>query len=182
MARFEDLRHSLWDTGSRYGVQPPLTDQLIAEAERLLNVTLPGSLLDLLRHQNGGAVADSRNAFPTSRPTSWSADHVPFDLVMGIGRHEEALSLLDSPYLVQEWGLPTAVVLVSGDGPCWIGLDHRACGRHGEPSVTWFDAELEAELTLAPNFRSFIEGLTSASDFESDFESAHHGDVPDGPH
>jgi hypothetical protein len=166
MARFEDLQRSLWDTGSGYTVQPALTDEAIAEAQGLLNITLPSSLLDLLRHRNGGEVADNWNAFPISQPTSWSTDHVPFDSVMGIGRREGAMSLLDSPYLVEEWGLPTGLVLLSGDGHCWIGLDYRACGRHGEPSVTWFDADFGTELALAPDFRSFIEGLTAARDFE----------------
>jgi hypothetical protein len=32
--------------------------------------------------------------------------------------------------------------------------------------VTWFDAELNTELPLAKDFRSFIRGLVSASDFE----------------
>lgn len=165
MARFEDLRRTLWDPGNRYGVQPPLTDQLVAEAERALRVALPGSLLDLLRHQNGGVVAADRDAFPASRPNSWSADHVPFETVMGIGRRGKALSMLDSPYLVREWGLPTPVALVSGGGPCSIALDYRVCGPHGEPSMTWFDAELEEELHLAPAFRSFVEGLAPSADF-----------------
>ncbi|MGW4809517.1 SMI1/KNR4 family protein [Kitasatospora sp. NPDC004272] len=167
MARFEDLQQSLWDTDSDYGVQPPMTDHVFLEAERLLNVTLLSSLLDLLRQQNGGQVTSSRNAFPTSRPTSWSADHVPFDSLLGIGHRERTISLLDSPYLVKEWNLPAPVVLVSGDGPCWIGLDYRACGRDGEPFVTWFDADDNSELVLAPDFHSFVEGLTSASGFES---------------
>lgn len=166
MARFEDLCSSLWDTTSEYAVQPPLTDQAVAEAQRLLDVTLPASLLALLRHRNGGVVAADWDAFPTSAPTSSSADHIPFDLVMGIGRREDTLSLLDSPYLVEEWGLPSAVVVVSAGAPCFVGLDYRACGRHGEPSVAWFDAELDKELTLAPDFRSFIEGLAPAGDFE----------------
>jgi hypothetical protein len=167
MAAFEDRQRSLWDTGSDYGVQPPLTDQAIVEAEGLLTVTLPGSLLDLLRIQNGGQVSDSRSAFPTSMPTSWSADHVPFDAVMGIGNRERMLSILDSPYLVEEWDLSPATVLISGDGHFWIGLDYRVCGRHGEPSVTWFDADDKTELALAPDFRSFVQGLTSASDIAS---------------
>ncbi|WP_393087545.1 SMI1/KNR4 family protein [Streptomyces sp. LN704] len=168
MARFEDLQRVVWDTGDDHGVLPPLTEQAVLEAEGLLSVTLPGSLLDLLRHQNGGQVSHGWNAFPTRRPTSWSADHVPFDSVMGIGRRERTLSMLDSPYLVEEWGLPTAVVLLSGDGHYWIGLDYRACGRHGEPSVTWFDTDDNSELALAPNFRSFAEGLTPVSEFESE--------------
>ncbi|MEU0837303.1 SMI1/KNR4 family protein [Streptomyces sp. NPDC005969] len=168
MTRFEDLQYLFWDTGSDCGVQAPLTEQTILGAEDLLNVALPGSLVDLLRKQNGGQVTCNWNAFPTSRPTSWSADHVPFDSMMGIGHRERTLSMLDSPYLVEEWGLPTAVVLVSGDGHYWIGLDYRACGRHGEPSVTWFDTDDNSELVLAPDFRSFIEGLTPASKFESE--------------
>lgn len=45
-------------------MQPALTDRAIAEAQRLLDVTLPESLLDLLRHRNGGEVADEWSAFP----------------------------------------------------------------------------------------------------------------------
>ncbi|MFJ3222616.1 SMI1/KNR4 family protein [Streptomyces sp. NPDC086783] len=168
MARFEDLRQLLWDPDSSCGVQLPLTRQAIAQAEDRLGVVLPGALLDLLRTRNGGQIADDWNAFPTSGATSWSADHVPFDSMMGIGHREEALSMLDSPYLVAEWGLPANVVTFSGDGHWWIGLDYRAGGGHGEPSVTWFDADDGTELPLAPDFRSFVEGLTSAGRFESD--------------
>jgi hypothetical protein len=70
------------------------------------------------------------------------------------------LSLLDTPYLVEEWGLPAPVVLLSGDGHSWIALDYRASGPQGEPSVTWLDADRGTELALAPDFRSFIEALT----------------------
>ncbi|MBF9071533.1 SMI1/KNR4 family protein [Streptacidiphilus fuscans] len=166
MARSDDVQPAFWDTGSNYGVQQPLTDHAVREAERLLDVTLPASLLDLLRVRNGGQVAGTRNAFRTDKPTSWSAGHVPFDQVAGVGRRERTVSLLDSPYLVKEWGLPSPVVLLAGDGPCWIALDYRACGRHGEPSVTWFDADFSFELPLASDFGSFVEGLSSASDFD----------------
>lgn len=179
MARFEDLCRSLWDIDGEAVVQPPLTDEAIAEAERLLRVTLPASLLDLLRHRNGGVVAESRDAFPTSEPTSWSTDHVPVDFVMGIGGREGTLSLLDSPYLVGEWGLPAAVVLVSAAGAaCFIGLDYRACGRHGEPSVVWFDADRDTELTLAPDFRSFVERLVPVGDFENEDGDGDGEEVP----
>ncbi|WP_030248189.1 SMI1/KNR4 family protein [Streptomyces sp. NRRL S-350] len=166
MDRSDDVQPAFWDTGSNYGVQQPLTDEAVREAERLLDVTLPASLLDLLRIQNGGQVTGTRNAFRTDKPTSWSADHVPFDHVMGVGHRERTVSLLDSPYLVEEWSLPAPVVLLSGDGPCWVALDYRACGRHGEPSVAWFDADFSVELALAPDFGSFVEGLSSASDFD----------------
>ncbi|QNP74493.1 hypothetical protein IAG44_36915 [Streptomyces roseirectus] len=37
-------------------------------------------MLEILRVQNGGAVAKLWNAFPTDVPTSWSEDHVWFDV------------------------------------------------------------------------------------------------------
>lgn len=43
-----------------------------------------------------------------------------------------------------------------------MALDYR---RAAEPSVTWFDAELESELPLAPTFRAFTEGLVPSGSF-----------------
>ncbi|MEU4098832.1 SMI1/KNR4 family protein [Streptomyces sp. NPDC026673] len=172
MARFDEVKAAFWGDGD-YGVQSPLTDEAVRDAECVLGVTLPAALLDLLRLRNGGSAAAGHNAFPTGRPTSWSEDHVPFADVMGIGRREGMLSLLDTPYLVAEWQLPSPIVLLCGDGHYWIGLDYRTCGPDGEPSVTWFDAELGTELALAGTFRAFVEGLTSDGAF---------GDGPDsGP-
>jgi hypothetical protein len=82
---------------------------------------------------------------------------------MGIGRRDGMTSLLDTPYLVEEWGLPAPLVLLSGDGHHWVGLDYRTCERDEEPSVTWFETDLDAELVLAADFRSFVEGLAGSS-------------------
>lgn len=156
-----------WGEGL-YGVQPPLTDGGVQDAERQLGFCLPASLLEILQVQNGGVVADLWNAFPTDVPTSWSENHVPLDGMMGIGRFDGQLSLLDTAYLVKEWGLPSPVVLLSGDGHCWIALDYRACGARGEPSVTWFDVDTDTELPLAADFQTFVERLTAAASFELD--------------
>ncbi|MEU8078771.1 SMI1/KNR4 family protein [Catellatospora citrea] len=130
MARFDVVKATFWADSAR-GVQPPLTDDMVADAERLLGVSLPGALLELLRVQNGGIVADAWDMFPTSAATSWSESHVPFDTLQGIGRAEGTLSLLDTPYLVGEWGLPSPLVLLTGDGHCWVALDYRECGPDG---------------------------------------------------
>ncbi|MFF6772269.1 SMI1/KNR4 family protein [Streptomyces sp. NPDC012637] len=167
MAEFDEVKATFWGEGLD-GVQPPLTDAVVEEAERQLGVRLPASLLQILRIQNGGVVADAWNAFPTDVPTSWSESHVPFDEMMGIGRHDDQLSLLDTAYLVEEWGLPSSVVLLSGDGHCWIALDYRACGKRGEPSVTWFDVETGTELPLATDFTEFVERLTAAASLDDD--------------
>lgn len=162
MAGFDEVKASFW-RDSPFGVLPPLTDDVIRETEGSLGLRLPGALLELLRVQNGGPVRDRWNAFRTSRPTSWSSNHVPLRTVFGIGPTDGFGSLLDSPYLVREWGLPSQVVLLSGSGPCWIALDYRTGGGAGEPVVTWFDQDYSTELLLAKDFRSFVEGLTAAS-------------------
>ncbi|MEC3973989.1 hypothetical protein [Amycolatopsis sp. H20-H5] len=56
--------------------------------------------------------------------------------------------------------MPSPILLLSGDGHTWIGLDYRVRGRQCEPSVTWFDADDESELALAADFESFLDGLT----------------------
>ncbi|MER5312169.1 SMI1/KNR4 family protein [Streptomyces sp. NPDC002773] len=165
MARSDVVKATFWGEGL-YGVQPPLTGAVVQDAELQLGVRLPALLLEFLRVQNGGLVAELWNAFPTDVPTSWSEDHIPLDDMMGIGRHDGQSSLLDSPYLVQEWGLPSPLVLLSGDGHCWIALDYRVCGERGEPSVTWFDVDGDTEIPLAADFQTFIERLTAAASFD----------------
>ncbi|MFE3505020.1 SMI1/KNR4 family protein [Kitasatospora sp. NPDC059146] len=157
MPGFEVLQDVFWDGSVDHGVQPPLTDQLVHQAEHTLGVSLPASLVALLRLQNGGQVTDGLCAFPTSAPTSWASDHVPFEHLMGIGHRPGTLSLFDSAYLVGEWGLPAPLVLLSGSGPCWIALDYRTGPT---PTVGWFDADFRSELPLAADFQEFVEGLT----------------------
>ncbi|MGN9840165.1 SMI1/KNR4 family protein [Nonomuraea sp. H19] len=91
MTRFEDVKATFWGDGD-YGVQLPITEKAITEAEHELGVRFPSALLDLLRVQNGGQVAAGWNAFATSQPTSWSEDHIPFAELMGIGRRERMRS------------------------------------------------------------------------------------------
>ncbi|MER7622546.1 SMI1/KNR4 family protein [Streptomyces sp. NPDC126503] len=173
MTRFDEVKARFWDEGS-CGSVSPVTEEAIKEAEHRLGVRLPASLLELLRIRDGGLVAEAWDAFPTDVPTSWSADHVPFGELLGIGRYDRRSSLLDSPYRIAEWGLPTPLVLLSGDGHTWIALDYRSCGERGEPSVTWFDEEYGTGLPLAADFRTFVERLAPASSFDHD-DAARHG-------
>ena len=55
--------------------------------------------------------------------------------------------------------MPKGIVLLSGDEHTWVALDYRSCGPTGEPSITWFDNEMEEEVALAPNFQAFLDGL-----------------------
>ncbi|HVK24750.1 MAG TPA: SMI1/KNR4 family protein [Actinokineospora sp.] len=155
-------------SGSAYGVHAPLTDEAVREAERALGVALPATLVELLRVQNGGGVVFGRTAYPTSTRTSWAPDQVPFEDLMGIGPAGSVRTILDTPHLVREWDLPEPIVLLTGDGHWWIALDYRVCGPTGEPSVAWLDVDMREDLTLAPDFRSFIEGLVPTAAFAED--------------
>jgi hypothetical protein len=162
MAPFAEVEASFWD---REGdTPPPVTPGEVTDTERVLGVTLPESLLRLLRLQNGGVVAEAWDACPAP-PNSWAGDHVPFDHVAGAGPPGGDITLSDTPYLVTEWGLPSPVVLLSGDGHYWIALDYRACGPAGEPPVVWLDVEAGQDLRIAPDFHTFVERLTAADTF-----------------
>ncbi|WP_211588752.1 SMI1/KNR4 family protein [Allorhizocola rhizosphaerae] len=164
MTPFEQVAGTFWDTAVSYGVLAPLTPGAVITAERQLGVKLPGALVQLLQIQNGGAVADAWSEC-SSEPNFYAEDCVPFDHLFGIGPATDtgATTLLDTPYLVQEWDLPPGVVLLSGQGHYWVALDYRTCGTEGEPTVTWIDNEMDHELHLASNFRTFVENLMPAT-------------------
>ncbi len=156
---------------------PPLTDEMVAEAERQLGVKLPTEYLTLLRVQNGG---DTNGfGFPMIRPTAWAEDHVPLHDLFGIVTdpdHRTAQNILDTAYMTEEWGLPPRQVLLTGDGHWWITLDYRA---GDEATVAWLYVDLDQDFQVAPSFAAFIDGLLPDSAFASD-EDAAHGDAPDG--
>ncbi|MEV6924820.1 SMI1/KNR4 family protein [Dactylosporangium sp. NPDC051485] len=166
MAPFEQVIARFWHADEKHGMLPPLTQDMIAAAEGELGVTLPADLLRLLRVQNGGLVAEAWDASP-AEANFYAEDHVPFDHLAGIGpsHNAGAVTLLDTPYLVQEWDLPSPIVLLSGQGHYWVALDYRACGPRGNPSVVWLDDEMEQELRLAHDFRAFVEQLASSASY-----------------
>ncbi|MFI2351738.1 hypothetical protein ACH492_32950 [Streptomyces sp. NPDC019443] len=83
---------------------------------------------------------------------------------MGIGRRARTPSLLETPYLVREWDLPSPLVLLTGADTAGLPST-TAPVAPGGPSVTWFDADLGTELALAADFPAFLQGLTAAGDF-----------------
>ena len=136
---------------------PPITDEAVADAERVLGVKLPRELVALLRIQNGGYLKGF--VYPTHRPTSWAQDHVLLRELSGIGSSAAPSGLhniYNTVYMTAEWGLPPKQVLLSGDGHWWISLDYRT---GAEPSVAWIDVEVGEDIQLAPSFGAFLNGL-----------------------
>ncbi len=151
--------HSFWE--DNFYNHPPLTDQMVEQAEAMLGFKLPGSLIALLWIQNGGYTKGF--VHPMKQRTTWAEDHVPLDDLGGIvldPEHETALNLLQTEYMTKEWGLPEKQVLLSGDGHYWITLDYR----HGpEPTVAWIDVECGEDFQVAASFDDFLSGLVPAT-------------------
>ena len=148
---------------SNFYKHPPLTDEMVAVAERELGVKLPAEYVALLRIQNGGYTYGF--GFPTSERTTWAEDHVPLRDLAGIvtdPKVRTAQNILKTAYLTEEWGLPPRQALLAGDGHWWITLDYR----NGDvPSVAWIDVECGQDIQIAPSFAAFLEGLRPASEF-----------------
>lgn len=146
--------------GTDYYKNPKLTDTMVAEAHQILGVTLPETLLALLRVQNGGYTRGF--VFPTDRRTSWAEDHVALDELFGIGNKDGPTgghNLLDTANMTKEWGLPPNQVLLAGDGHWWITLDYR---KRNVPSIAWIDVEVGEDAQLAPSFDEFLAKLVPA--------------------
>ena len=143
----------------------PLTPAGITRAERILDCHLPDAYLALLHARNGGETRGF--VFPTTQRISWAADHVPFESLNGIeendGRKERGI--LSDSKTCATWGVPDRLVPLCGDGHWWIALDYR---RGAEPSVTWYDTEVEEDIPLAPSFDAFLSGLRPAEEVDEE--------------
>ena len=147
-----------------------MTDEMVTRAESVLGLSLPSDYLALMRRCNGGYLTDT--AVPTSRPTSWAADHVSMSSMFGVpavgddGSRGTGSGILCTAYMTREWGLPQGLVLLDGDGHTWIALDYRL--GVGEPTVVWLDVEAGDELLIANSFDELLNSLRPDTDFDAD--------------
>lgn len=84
-----------------------ISEDEIKKVEKKLNLTLPQQYKKLIIQQNGGLI--NFNAFPTNQETSCADDHIEVDHIRGI---EKDLGILESEYLIKEWGLPQKLLLI----------------------------------------------------------------------
>lgn len=57
-------------------------------------------------------------------------------------------------YMTLEWGLPEDLVLLEGDGHCWLALDYRS--QSHDPPVIFIESAECSWLTVAPNLAALI--------------------------
>jgi hypothetical protein len=150
-------KNEFW--GNNYYNNPPLTDNMVSVAENILKVKLPTLFIELLKIQNGGYTKGF--AYPMTVKTTWADNHVPLSELFGIVTDkaiESAHNILNTPYMIEEWGLPENQVLLNGDGHWWITLDYR---KSDIPTVRWIDIECDQDIHIADNFDDFFNGLVS---------------------
>ncbi|WP_129688971.1 SMI1/KNR4 family protein [Gottfriedia acidiceleris] len=146
------MKNSIWlEENDLYQLEP-LTDEMVKKAEEKFNIKLPNKYIEILKQQNGGVI--KFDSFPTEIPTSWADDHINVDHILGIG---EETGILESEYLIKEWGLPRNIVLISGDGHSWIALDYRK--TKVDPPVIYIDLDEDQIIKIAPKFEVFLKGL-----------------------
>ncbi|MCY7581900.1 SMI1/KNR4 family protein [Bacillus altitudinis] len=144
---------SFWEIDEEgYYTLKKINEAEIAKAEKKLGVTLPDTYKKLILEQNGGNTI--HNAFPTTHSNSWAEDHIQFNHLLGIAEDE---GIMDSAYLIKEWELPEGLVLINGDGHTWVTMDYRKTKEN--PTIHYFDVEMEEDFKLADSFDEFIEGL-----------------------
>lgn len=155
-ASFDEIASRFWDANVRSGVQVPLTDQALTGSRASWATFCP------MRSSNS---LGSRTAV-TCAMTSWHTPPLSRRHGRPLGFHStnasasgDGLSLFDTPYLIQEWGLPDGLVLLSGDGHSWIALDYREAAAEDRPPVIYVDAQSRQVVRLAVSFRHFVEGL-----------------------
>lgn len=152
-------------TEDSYYCGPPLTDDMVRNAEAAVGVRLPSAYVKLLRERNGGV--PTRRCFPTVARTSWAEDHIEISSVLGIGGARGIDSRLGSAYLIQEWNYPDIGVVICDTpsaGHDTVMLDYRKCGTEGEPQVVYIDDD-RTILPLAANFAEFVNGLIDCARF-----------------
>jgi hypothetical protein len=136
---------------------PPLTDEMVAKAEKLLGVTLPESYVSLLRIQNGGYLR--RDGKLGVIDECWPDCNAGIG-IYGIDPDGIGYSILCTPYMTQEWGLPKRLVLLWGDGHWWVALDYRV--RADDPPVMYLDEEMAQDVLVAESFQSLLNAISGS--------------------
>ncbi len=158
---------------SEHYTSPPLTDAMVAQAERLLGYKLPAAYLSLLRVKNGGA--PKRQCFPIAGHL-WSENHVRVNILVGIGdRWGIDSPTLGSRHLIEQAGFPEVGIFIGWTptaGHDGVFLDYTECGPTGEPRITHIDSESGDTQILAANVETFLRGLVDCRPYELPWKQA----------
>ena len=148
-------------------VQPPLTDQVLREAERVIGHRLPEPYVELIQQQNGGYIRHRLRDCVHSQ-------------IYGIGPHFPSLTDFDweDSRECVSYEL-TGMVPFDGDGHWHLCLDFR--GSKSVPSVTYIDIECDSEREIASSFSDYL-ALLRVDVGEGDFVMSGISDIEQTVH
>lgn len=149
----------MWNLDER-SPNEPLTDEVVEDAEILLGVSLPFKYVEALRVKNGGSIlGDYVRVPPQAVPKHLEGfvgdGYVGIDRVNGIGT--SPVSICRPPHFAREWGLPTGLILLDGDGHAWIAFDYRQ--STSAPPIVFVDSHSGDSLFIAEDFGQFFGSL-----------------------
>jgi hypothetical protein len=126
-------------------LQPPLTDESIASAERQIGFTLPGEYVKLLRTQNGGYIR-------------FSLPNMVHSQIAGIGPNFPSLTRSHLRAAQGEVSFSLEGLFpFDGDGHWHLCLDYRQdCTQ---PAVSYIDVECDHQFRIADSFLQYLERL-----------------------
>lgn len=141
---------------------PNISETRFEEIERMLKRKIPISYKKIILEQNGGNIQ-----YNSVKPTQTDNEQIllPINHIYGMGKD----GILDSEYLIEEWGLPREILIFSGDGNSFFALDYRTDSI--SPSVIYLEPESEEKIVVAKTFDDFLNNLSKEEvliDFEED--------------
>jgi len=126
-------------------LQPPLTVEAIASAEKEIGYKLPKEYLDLLKVQNGGYLR-------------YTLPETVHDKIAGIGPNFPSLTDFNWEECQEYVSYPLqGLVPFDGDGHWHLCLDYRQ--NAGAPAVTHVDVECDHEYPVAESFAAYLAML-----------------------
>lgn len=149
---------------------PPLTEDVRQEVEKLLGVALPDSYVTLMRERNGGNLEEQLVLFDGKIPEGMEYyvgdGYISIGAIFGINPNPNAMgSITQTTYMTKEWGLPDGLVLLDGDGHIWIALDYRQIKDN--PPVIYLVSDTGQYITIADSFAEFLKKMVP---FESVYD------------
>jgi hypothetical protein len=132
-------------------LQPPLTTDMIRDAEEKLGYPLPAEYIELMKIQNGGEIRCGLDP----------AGMIPHNSIMGIGPNKGSIN----NNVIQRM-LPAGLIPLEASIDYCLCLDYREDGQH--PCITVIDGRIDQEmkvflvlneLVIAENFREYLELL-----------------------
>lgn len=140
--KIKDIK-TIWEVPKYLpSVQPCLTDESIAQAEKKIGYKLPNEYLELLKIQNGGYIRVALKDTPHTQ-------------IFGIGPYYPSITDFECLSDCEDVSFDTKGLFpFDGDGHWNICLDYRK--NKFLPEVTYIDKESDDEWLIAPTFKEYL--------------------------